>query len=350
MNPLEAIIFPQTLPVGANYLPLLHFFDSLVYCVPVEDEARAVSFDQRYRFVAPAPLGADRDRFLRLVSDLEGKGAHYADQVGHLSLAGFTDPAGRGRAERKGDILSELLHPKADDRSLVEKKELVLWQARLVLKLGEMYDKQQVSLEEELRRVIDSEDSLFDELRKEEDLTFAFTKQLGGFSEKNSALDKHRLKAWTRLFVLGDMDVQGPLVLATVDRNGFEELVDIYEASCGERLEELAGLLLPVESGDPESRRDEGEKGKILNSLRAALVDPAGVGEWETMVGRWNELLDPDDQEGNCSVFTPFRFPGVGAKKLLLRAFGHSDELSAMAGDIDRSHLVVGVLEESGKR
>jgi hypothetical protein len=46
------------------------------------------------------------------------------------------------------------------------RKVLLLWQARLVLKLGEMYDAEQEQLNAELRRIRDKEEHLLNGLRR----------------------------------------------------------------------------------------------------------------------------------------------------------------------------------------
>ncbi|MDH3348842.1 MAG: hypothetical protein OEM02_12195 [Desulfobulbaceae bacterium] len=352
MDPLEAIIFPQTLPIGANFLPLVHFFDTLVYCAPVEgedqDEFQGKVDDNHCRYFSPAPLGDDRERFLSLVQDLEGKRDHYAEQLGHLSLAGFTQSR-REVEETKGAIITDLLRPKDSDDSLQEKKMQILWQARLVLKLGEMYDQQQQSLQDDMRRVLDQENSLFGELRQEEDISFAFTRQLSGVTQSNSVLEEHRLKAWVRLFVLGSASPTVPAVFVTSDRRGLDYLVEKFEAITNKESEGLTVLLLPPWEQDGVNNENEITVGpnaqEILVSLRSALVVGKSDDNWEKFAQQWNDLIRSRCPEEDCSRLTLFRFPKISANNLLMQAFGHSDELS-IKGEVDNGPgMIAGVLE-----
>ena len=348
MDPLEAIIFPQTLPIGVNFLPLVHFFDALVYCAPVEGEHQDKADDNHCRYFSPAPLGDDRERFLSLVQDLEGKRDHYAEQLGHLSLAGFTQSS-REVGETKGAIISDLLRPKDSDDSLLEKKMQILWQARLVLKLGEMYDQQQQSLQDDMQRVMDQENSLFGELRQEEDVSFAFTRQLGGATQSNSVLEDHRLKAWVRLLALGSVSPTVSAVFVTSDRRGLDYLVEKYEAVTGREPEGLTVLLLPPWEQDGVSNENElsvGANGQeILTSLRSALVVGVGDDNWEQSAQRWNDLIRSGCPEENCSRLTLFRFPKISANDLFMQAFGHSDELYIKGESDNGPGMIAGVLE-----
>jgi len=159
MNSYATLLFPDTEIFSENIYPLLLFFTPLHFLQLVEPRAGAKSndtnetdlFQQRGLIEAhnPAPLGADRQHFLRLIDDMTKRKEPYVAQLGGVTTGSMTAPADGGTASRKHGIVSSLLR---EYGILQQDREpnLELWQARLVLAIAEMLVSEEDALREEL--------------------------------------------------------------------------------------------------------------------------------------------------------------------------------------------------------
>ncbi|GBE12296.1 hypothetical protein BMS3Bbin14_00104 [bacterium BMS3Bbin14] len=350
-------------------VPLVQVFAPIVYCRPVENEAAetdsggsecAELLEQGLcRFFAPAPLEADRDRFLRLVADLHNRRDDYAAQLSRLSLASLSSGS-RPDQESKGSILTSLLHSHGIEDRQKEKLTLLLWQARLLLKLGEFFDAEQELLRQEMQKISEKQRGLFSELSNGPANPFSLTEQLS--SSAAVAADNWqslRMRAWARIFALGLPLPDAPAVFITRSSDAVDLLADEYERRHGSLPGLVLDLPLPAEysgTGQPAGQRDlfRREGADLLARLDGLLADPAKVSEQDRAVfrdpdGPWGSLLERCFPAGGRDRrrLSLYDFTGIGASRLFLDSFGRDEddglqEKNPPAGD---SGILIGLLQ-----
>jgi len=292
MNARSAILFPDTVPSERMLIPLVQVFDQLVYFQTVENDAapaelRSVLCEEMERRAlcraeVPAPLGGERERFLRLVSDLRNRRDDYAARLGHVALAGISS-ASRREAESRKSILSSILSGGTANASDQDEAARMLWQARLVLKLGELYDAEEGELLAELRRIRAREEHLLRELRSGEDTPFVTTVQPEAVGTGREKMQKLRCTAWAKLFALGADRTAAGSIFLTGDRDGLDMLLERYESLAGRRATHLLDCLLPA--GHPQGEelffkisRFRSESAALRAKLDAVLDNPETAG------------------------------------------------------------------------
>lgn len=338
----SAVIFPDTVPDEQILFPLVTVFHSLVYFQPVENDRQDDSkelFDENdlcsNRFckkVFPAPLDDDKERFLRLLSELRYRGDDYAAQLSHLSLASMGTKAGKDM-ETKGSILSSLLagHGIKNDRP--DKKAMILWQARLILKLGEFFDEDQKMLSDEIEKISQREKGLISELRKESEYSFSFTEKLFSSSSQGDGLQRLRLKAWARLFALGTCKDE-PHVFVTTDKDAFDRLVEENEKAglidAAETMSVLLPAKTPATSKNTELLQDFAQTaGGLIDQFNEILDGNTTADNTFGSDGEWNRLLEqyfPKQSCGRCELII-YPVKQVSAPDLFLETFGLDDDM-----------------------
>ena len=363
-----ACIFPETVPGDEILFPLSQIFSRLVYCQAVEDDEIPVELASELRdqleqaglaeVHVPAPMGGDRDRFVALIHDLTSRPGDYAAQLKHLSLAGIGQ-AGRLGEESKGSIITTLMGSGSGskDSPVDEKTDQVLWQARLVLKLGEIFDADQMALRRQMEQIEAREKGLLAELRREEPQPFDFTRQLQVGEGSMDGMPRLRLKAWSRLFCLGSEKREDFSAFITANQDGFDLLVEEYEREKEGQVRTLVDILLPAQpgDGDPLAGREElarqggeyieavdrslAEPGREIDAQASALADPDG--EWANLL----ESVYPAADCGRVLLHLCF-FGAVTPCRLFMATFGR-DERSArgLAHNNDEAGCVIGWLE-----
>ncbi len=365
MNTLNAIIFPDITAEAKTVIPLLHFFSSFVHCRPVEnDESQELAtqfLDSDFcKIHIPAPLGEDRERFLQLISDLQNRKEDYANQLSQLSLAGIGHSR-KTTSESRSSILSSLLKSKGIENSTENKKEesrtLILWQARLVLKLGEMFDLEQAGLDRDLAQLKQVQEEVFSELQGEADLSFLLTKQLSQVHGSTDGQLKLRLKSWSRLLFLGEPCKEKNSVYITSHRDAFDRLADEYDKLQATLPARLISISLPLI--DPEKISEipaagfAKEAAESLQCLRDSFQNPDGV---EDAAGsdlleveqQWCNLVEkyyPETEQQRCQL-SIYSFSGVAAKQLFLNSFGSDDDLLFEEQAHQKENLLIGFLEQ----
>lgn len=328
-------IFPDTMPQDKILCPLLQFFDQVVYLRPVENDTpdledippffRKAAADHAITFDCPAPLGEDKERFLHLVHDLQNRPDDYAGQLANLSLAGL----GRHtESESKTTIISTLYQQKSRTDRHDDQRDMVLWQARLVLALGETYDKEQNALQKNLARISSREQGLLDELRKEDRQPFSLTRKLTSLAEKTDRQLKLRLKAWSRLFGLGNKQPVFSLFLTT-NHDAFHFLLEHAEATLQKQPEKLIDLLLPAEAEytpeNPDKTFREQTSRLLATILNAQTCDAANEKKTlQELSDNWTDMMNRHypQEEHRRLVLSLYKFPGTTAQKLFLETFG----------------------------
>lgn len=353
----SAILFPDTVPDEQVLFPLVPVFQPIVYCQPVENgQENGGKYSHLheefyrhalYELMFPAPLGADKERFLHLLSDLRHRGDDYAAQLTRLSLASLGSRSGR-EPETKSSILSNLLDRHGIRQAKHDMKELVLWQARLVLKLGEFFDEDQRLIRQEMEKIRAKERGLISELRKEPEYVSAFVDPFLSVSVGDDSLQALRMKAWARIFALGEASPENCSIFITRNNDAFERLVEEYERISAKSPEEVLRLSLPACFPEPSrlvellQRFTEDAAGcleRITARLDRKSRDEELPGAWENMVERYFPADSCGRRELNLSVLG-----GVSARRFFLQSFGHDDDMRLADSYNRETGIVIGVL------
>ena len=171
MNTLDTLYFPGTVLLSGSQYPLFLLFPQVHILQPVEaGEHDGATAEQPDIFIkngfcqahTPCPLGDSRERFLHLIDDIRDRKDDYAAQLSSLTMAAMSVPRQQGDDTTQG-IISSLLGTKAaeDEQAKQETIELALWQARLVLKIAEILDREEEEIAEQLSLLDDREISPF---------------------------------------------------------------------------------------------------------------------------------------------------------------------------------------------
>ena len=361
MNKSIACVFPETLPSERLLFPLLQVFEQVVYMQAIENEPAqqgvAPSFIEhsqqlgRLQRFTPVPLGDQRERFLALVHDMRQRGVDYTSQLSMLTLAGLNR---RDQPESKHSILSNLLQ--RSDIKEQEEAKLLLWQSRLILKLGEFFDEEQGELNKALREITNQQDTLLADLCEEEDNPFVLPAGMQNNGQETDGLLRHRLKAWSRLcFHDGN---PAPGLLVTGHGAAMDLLQEVYEKLHRQSARLLVRLELPC--GTPPSGHNaslDEPLGQQCQSLHLALAAlSTGVSSGQLKEGleqllkdgqtQWSQHLSrhfPSGQDKHC-ILDLFFFPEISTRQLCAESFGGGTLSGKQVAEEVATGCVVGLL------
>ena len=385
INNKSVCIFPDTMPRAEVLFPLVQVFEQVVYLRPVENDAPAaadlsplcremVDLDL-VRFDCPAPLLDNRDRFVRLVHDLQHRRDDYAGQLSHLSLAGLGNS---GKSETKTSIISTLIKQTGIQEEQDEQRVMLLWQARLLLKLGEIFDREQKDLQENLERISVREKGLLDELRKDNEQPFSLSKSITANSEKTDSQLRLRLKAWSRLFGLGSHPIASS-VFITTNRDAFDLIIEHYVENRGQTpifqtrgdephcagknrgLSPIFTLLLPGgrenDTFAEQLTAFRNDASDLIADIHRLLENPESINtedfsalngpdcNWATRL----EQLYPAADNPRCTL-SLYSLPSVKPGRLFLETFGRDEaEVENRAEDGDPTGVILGIVEEQAE-
>lgn len=339
MNDSIACVFPDTLPDERLLFPLVQVFGQVVYMQAVENEPPEIGRSThlveqcrqqgRLKLLTPAPLGEQRERFLALVGDMKRRGVDYTSQLSMLTLAGLNR---RNQMESKHSILANLLH--RSDITGKEEGEMLLWQSRLVLKLGEFLDAEEAGLNEALRQITSRQDALLAELREEEDNPFALTASLRDAAPETGGVLRHRLKAWSQLCFQGSHP-QASGIYITRHEAALDSMLESIEKNQHRSARLIASLELPAGPGPTSSEASAlepligqcPEMGTALIAMSGAAAPSLPEGELERLfqagAADWSRSVAARYPAGSferCSLEL-FFFPGISARQLFLECF-----------------------------
>jgi hypothetical protein len=358
---LSAVIFPDTLLSERICIPLVPVFASLVYLQPVENDpapgqARSAFCEELLRqsfcrVQVPAPLGEDRERFLRLVTDLRNRRDDYAAQLSHQTLAGIS--ASRKKSETKSSIVGSLLAGHGIKDESGDRRNMLLWQSRLLLKLAEMLTADQEEQRQQVSRIREKEQGLFAGLREEGGGLFVLPGGLDPVSMDAAALKQQR-KAWTRLLVLGEAAAT-PHVVLSRDRDGMDLLAGEYEKRTGSPPMYLGQIALPATYPEPvgfveQVRSFRKEGAGLLASLQERLngqaVHNSTGGFSADEQDAWNALLERFFPAAQCSRarLSLYACLDCSARQLFAGAFA-PEEREFLPASESGTGFVLGVLE-----
>lgn len=258
MNSLNTLFFPGTAINSLRLYPIFLLFQNILLLSPVENLAVEGSEGPPDSFIksgfcqvhTPCPLGRDRNRFLRLIADIKNGKDEYAAQLSSLTLAAMTvSPTQSEDTERS--IVRSLSGTQELPAEARAKEELEkLWQARLILAIGEQLDQEEEDIALNLAVLENEEQVLFKELQGEddhedEDNPFAELTRLEGSLRVNSAGNvKKRYAAWRTLFLAGDFVPCNTFL--TRGKESGDILLETYQQQTGKEAQQLVSLELPA--------------------------------------------------------------------------------------------------------
>jgi hypothetical protein len=288
-----ACIFPDTRPKDDMLFPVVQLFRQTVHLAPVENDlpdtlpplAEALLAQGLLRFHCPAPLGKDRESFLSLVRELRQRPADYAG----LTLTGF---GASQTPESKNAIMSAVrqLRGSIAENNIEQERAAALWQARLVLKLGELIEQEEEEIRQSLRNIALREQSLLESLRDER--STAVTSLDRPAASRRSLL---RLKAWQKLLAASS----GPLLsnlFITADHDAFDAFMEKNNAESQQTLT----LSLPARPSQAVS--DTAAQRQHFRQAAAELISNLPI-SWEQTA--WETLLEqhyPASEHGRCRL------------------------------------------------
>jgi hypothetical protein len=262
MDTLETLYFPDTVISTDGQSALFLFFGPVHVLQPVEmDDADHPTTEPTDTFMdkgfcqvhTPAPLGADRDRFLHLVNDIKNRKDDYAAQLSSLAIAAMSAPKNDGEDSRHA-IVSSLFGGPQDPTAREEAtQQAELWQARLVLAIGEVLDREEEEIADALSILDKSETDLFDRLlgKDEEFEDEDLFKDLKQLREKvnlpRPGTIKNRLNAWLSLYRSGNLP--GWWLWTTTRSEAADILLEMFEKKTGKAGIPFWQLELPAATG-----------------------------------------------------------------------------------------------------
>ena len=256
MNIFDTLFFPETDIFNEKRYPLLLFFSPLHFLQVVEQGPGSVTNSEVDLFLkhglcqahVPAPLGENREQFLRLIRDISTRDEHSVDQLNGLAINSNPALAACEPFESKHSIVSSLLQ-EYNVRFANTEENLKLWQARLVLALAEILDSGADALREQLFFFNEDEIATFRSLQdatdpNEEDLfseldnikTRLEKSRLGGITK--------RFEAWLRL--LHNQPIPPVNVWLASTRDSAEQIFNRYESISNAHAVPLLKLAFPA--------------------------------------------------------------------------------------------------------
>lgn len=284
MNTLSPLYFPDSVIDTSIRLSLASCFHRVQLLKPVEETDTPPSPQIIDPFTEndfcqvhiPCPLAEeDRNGFLHMIKDIRTQGDAFVNQLKMMTIASMS--SSRQQNESSRSILSALFPsrgnelPKEDETIALE-----LWQARLVLKLAEIIDEEELSLTEQLGSIDELGSEMLTQLRGNRDTDSAdplMTEPVESHGQPNPATTGNRMKAWTTLYRYWDsIDIP---VWVSARQEAADILFEKYEKMCGTQPLQFLQIALPI-----AGRTNKGDFGdriilfrKETEFLRAQTAD-----------------------------------------------------------------------------
>ncbi len=284
MNTERVYIFPDTLPQEAVLFPLVQLFSQLVYLLPVEEDLPALSARLKagrvaglLQFHAPTPLGPEREGFLHLFREMCQRPSEFTQ----LSLAALSN---LNPMESKQALCAAI----QGKRKEADEQAQLLWQARLVLKLGEYMQQQEEEISQGFKRIQTREQALLADLQDRAAIETALP-----VSAPSKGL-RQRCTAWKKLFSWVALPV--PLLITSQP-----EAVDSF-LEPQEDVQPCLTLPLPLPRAEEQDwlQKSSTFRQQTAHLSAAFMTTPSASARRE-----WVQLLNqhyPPDQYGRCSL------------------------------------------------
>lgn len=370
MHTETVYIFPNITPTTEVVFPLAQIFEQVVFLRPVENDPsieeelapllREMLEQKRIDFVSPVPLLGDHDRFLQLIHEVQCRPDDYARQLSNLAIAGL---GGWEETETEASIMNTLLrqtgiqaggtggNTSEDEKEQEEQKDkqrfMLLWQARLVLKLGEIIDRKQEEIQKSLNRIVLRENELLQDLREDGELLPPHTVVCS--NDISGSQQRLRLKAWSRLFAFSQQPLRSPLFI-TWSRDAFEPLVEQYSREYSAKPRHLLTLPLPavMTGGNCTEQRGrfQEDAAALISSIRESLDNQAMCEAGEK--NAWGDVLElhyPTAENGRCRL-SLYSLPEIVPQEFFLDTFVSGKEKSLLEQTGDRREgVIIGIIE-----
>ncbi|MGB3222111.1 MAG: hypothetical protein WBB23_04840 [Desulforhopalus sp.] len=345
MNSLNTLFFPGTEIYSIRQYPFFLLFQKLHLIKPVEDDPAGSGDEFSDSFIksgfcqehTPCPLGEHRDRFLRLVADIRNRKDDYAAQLSSLVLAANSGSTAMDEDSERGIIASLLTPDDQKAKSLLADKEGKLWQARLVLAIGEILDKEEEEIAANLAILEDDQAGLFRALHGEieeldEDNPFAELNQLeNNMVAANTGNIKKRFNGWKALFLESDMPECE--IFFTTSHDAADLLLELYEQKTNQPALPAGTLDLPgligwnsEEASQAAATFHEVNKG-LLSKIYDRLTDIAQQDKFPDHEMKIDNVLTAITEEWNAqleSVFPTHKFGRIPVQCYLFPGFSCS--------------------------
>lgn len=244
---MKTIFFPRTDVCSIRQFPLFLPVPQLLIMQGWRREAsKTLNLFMKAGFCqvkvpVPFPDTADEKRFLHLIKDITARRDDYAGQLSSLTLAGMTAPVSNGEQSER-EILGALT---GQTKAPVEHEE-EQWQARLVLALGEILDREEEDIAAELAALDDNTHELLEELQgeaetDEESLFAELLEVQRNLTPTRSGIIR-RVNAWCTLF--GAACDNG--ILLTDSEDAADLLINAYEKASVEPVVHVTNFPLPA--------------------------------------------------------------------------------------------------------
>lgn len=368
MNRLNALYFPDTVPDPGLCRQLLLFFDKISQYQASELSAAGdteqsppgdfLTASGLYSWYPPAPLGDDLNRFKRLVHELQDRQNDYGSRLTGLSLIAPTFDQATGMEASTTALAAALSGgQQPDDRCSVTeaRRRENLWQARLLLTLAEILDRQNLEIARELQKIRDRERKLFLNLKGIDqgstnpaaEIPLPASTIPTETNPEDKRLLKERTKAWAQLFVAEQDGEQRPAyhLLVTGRPAAASFLFDRYETLYRRPPVPLFTITLPMVTATGEeylARRNalRASTGttfmSICESLRKITVapppgtadrgDPEPPGDLARLATAWQSVLQKNFKETQENLaetgrLTLYLFENTSLASLCRQAF-----------------------------
>lgn len=358
MNSLNTLFFPGTEIYSIRQYPIFLLFQKLHLIKPVEDDPAGSGDEFSDSFIksgfcqvhTPCPLGEHRNRFLRLVEDIRDRKDDYAAQLSSLVLAANSGSSSIDEDSERGIIASLLTPDDQKAKSLLADKEGKLWQARLVLAIGEILDKEEEEIAANLAILEDDQAGLFRALHGEieeleEDNPFAELNQLeNNMVAANTGNIKKRFNAWKTLFFESDMPQCEIFFTTSLDAGDL--LLELYEQKSNQPALSAGTLDLPGLIGWNSKEASQSavafheENRDLLSRIYDSLADLAQQDKFpnhdmqtdnafSAIIKDWNVQLEsvfPVNKFGRIPVKC-YLFPGFACSTVIGKPRPENDNL-----------------------
>jgi hypothetical protein len=362
MNPLNSLILPDTDIFKEKLYPLFLFSTPLHYLQPVEpladrEPVETDLFMERglCQAYTPAPLGNNRDRFMHLVNDIKNRKDDYAAQLSALTVAGLSRLKSEKKSEARSQIVSTLLKNHDVPAEEISDKEIEQWQARLVLTIAEILEREEEELRQDLFFLDDKELALFQELQgevngDEEGMIAELKKIRSNLQSPRPGEIKTRFQAWLKL--MGSSPFPTADLWIASSQDGGDEIFNRYEKMASGVATPILKLALPgrievspihaVDQIEQFHRLAAEVHGAIIQDLAELrdkeIVIPAPVESLlpgqNDYVEHWNNLVDEHFPAlSHSSAFLTFYIlPDCSITKLLGLTNDKNDDHHARNG------------------
>ncbi len=262
MQPLyPSLVFPDTDIFSYDQVPLM-LFGSPVIFLELAEPASEEQISERRIFTEsglcrahnPAPLGDDRERFLRLVEDIGSRKDDYAAQLSALTVAAMSAGADETGGEKRHQILSSMLGNSPQPSGETGELQRDLWQARLVLAISEILEKEEAELHQELQLLDAQEIEMFKSLQgdaaADETNPFSEVQRIAAHLKQARPQEmKMRFRSWLTLMRAGTLPAVSLFLASSIEAG--DQLITEYEKRHEGTVRPILELNLPerIEAG-----------------------------------------------------------------------------------------------------